>query len=156
MCLCVSALEAIIITSGMIWTPYYWLTKGYNFYMAAVVIIGGGHCLRIEQRWRNQPSKSKPSLYSHYFYLTFLLNSCTQTARQSASVTNVECSVHRRIEVFKKDLALATDQWLCIWLRVEDTHLYFMKACLVCFYTFCIDRSLRAIVTCWCSVLPCM
>ena len=40
---------AIIITSGMIWTPYYWLTKGYYFYMAAVVIISGGHCLRIEQ-----------------------------------------------------------------------------------------------------------
>ena len=115
MCLCVSALEAIIITSGMIWTPYYWLTKGYNFYMAAVVIIGGGHCLRIEQCWRNQPSKSKPSLYiAITFTLTFLLNSCTQTARQSASVTNVGCSVHRCIEVFKEELALATDQWLCI------------------------------------------
>ena len=48
------------------------------------------------------------------FTLTFLLNGCTQTARQSASVTNVGCSVHRRIEVFKEELALATDQWLCI------------------------------------------
>ena len=52
----------LLITSGMLWTPYDWLKKGYSFYMAAVVIIGSGHGLRIEACCRNQPM-SKLSLY---------------------------------------------------------------------------------------------
>ena len=37
-CACVSAPEAIIlITSGMILTPYDWLNKFYSCYMASVV-----------------------------------------------------------------------------------------------------------------------
>ena len=30
------------VVCGVICTPYDWLNKGYSFYMAAVVIIGGG------------------------------------------------------------------------------------------------------------------
>ena len=39
-CVCVSAPKAI--------TQYDWLNKFYSFYMAAVVVIGSGHGLRIE------------------------------------------------------------------------------------------------------------
>ena len=49
----------------MICTPYNWSNKGYGFYMAAVVVISGGHGLRIEVCHSNQ---SKLSLYSHYFH----------------------------------------------------------------------------------------
>ena len=43
----------------MIWTLYDWLKKGYSFYMAAVVVIGGGRGLTIEACRSNQPNKSK-------------------------------------------------------------------------------------------------
>ena len=45
---CVST-PRLLITSGATWTPYDWLNKGYSFYMAAVVVIGDGHGLRIEK-----------------------------------------------------------------------------------------------------------
>ena len=32
----------LLITNGVIWTPYNWLNKFYGFYMAAVVGIGSG------------------------------------------------------------------------------------------------------------------
>ena len=35
-CVCLSVPKAII-TNGMIWTPYGWLNKLYNFYVATVV-----------------------------------------------------------------------------------------------------------------------
>ena len=44
----------------MIWTPY---DKFYSFYMAAVVVISDGCGLRVEVHRRNQPNKSKLSLY---------------------------------------------------------------------------------------------
>ena len=51
-CVCVSTLT-LLITSGVIWTPYDWLSKFYSFYMAALVIIGNGRGLRIEARRGN-------------------------------------------------------------------------------------------------------
>ena len=42
-CVCVSTLR-LLITSGVIWTPYDWLNKFYSCYMATVVIIVNGHC----------------------------------------------------------------------------------------------------------------
>ena len=63
-CVCVCPPLRLLITSGVIWTPYDWLNKGFSFYnKAAVVIIGGGCCLRIEGRRSNQPNKSKLLLY---------------------------------------------------------------------------------------------
>ena len=53
----------LLITSGMIWTPYYWLNKFYSFYMAAVVAINDGCGLTVKVRCINQPNKSKLSLY---------------------------------------------------------------------------------------------
>ena len=32
----------LLITNGVIWTPYNWLNKFYGCYMAAVVSIGSG------------------------------------------------------------------------------------------------------------------
>ena len=52
----------LLITNGMIWTPYDWLNKGYSLYMPTVVVISDGHGLRIEACHRSQPDKSKLSL----------------------------------------------------------------------------------------------
>ena len=43
--------------------PYDWLNRFYSFYMVAVVVISSGCLLRIEAYCRNQPYKTKPSLY---------------------------------------------------------------------------------------------
>ena len=53
-CVCLCAFVSVcppprlLITSGVIWTPYDWLNKFYSFYMVAVVVIGSGCGLRIE------------------------------------------------------------------------------------------------------------
>ena len=39
MCVCPPP-RLLLITSGMIWTPYDWSDKFYGFYIAAVVDIG--------------------------------------------------------------------------------------------------------------------
>ena len=52
LCMCESA-PRLLITRGVMWTPYDWLNKFYSFYMAAVIIIGSGRGLRIEARHGN-------------------------------------------------------------------------------------------------------
>ena len=47
MCACVST-PRLLITSGVIWTPYNWLNKLYSFCIAAVVCIIRRHGLSIE------------------------------------------------------------------------------------------------------------
>ena len=88
----------------MIWTPYDWINKGYSFYMAAIVIIGGGHGLRIEVRHSNQPNKSKLLLYSYCFHL----KTSPQIARQGTLVIKGGCGVrgHMHIKVFKRKAGL--------------------------------------------------
>ena len=66
--MCVCPLPRLLITSGVIWTPYDWLNKFYSFYMAAVVVIGSGRGLRIEARRGNQSNKSKPALYKPLYH----------------------------------------------------------------------------------------
>ena len=47
-CVCVCLPLRLLITSGMIQTPYDWLNKFYGFYMPAVVsIVSGLASLRI-------------------------------------------------------------------------------------------------------------
>ena len=53
----------LLITSGVIKTPYDWLTKFYGFYMAAIVSNISRRGLAIEGYHRNQPNKSKLALY---------------------------------------------------------------------------------------------
>ena len=43
----------LLITSGMIWTPYDWLNKFYSCYMPTVVIIVNVHSLGIGIRHRH-------------------------------------------------------------------------------------------------------
>ena len=88
----------------MIWTPYDWLNKGYSFYMAAVIVSGSWHGLRIEVH-----SKSKLSLYmSCYFHLNILFIHSTQATRWTASVIKVVVACVGKICVFKRraDLGL--------------------------------------------------
>ena len=61
-CACVSALR-LLITIGMIWTPYDWLNKFYSFYLVAVVSIISRRGLRIDGHCRNQLNKSKLVMY---------------------------------------------------------------------------------------------
>ena len=50
MCVCARLPLRLLITSSVMWrgTPYDWLSKGYNFYMATTVIIGSKCVLKIE------------------------------------------------------------------------------------------------------------
>ena len=47
---CVCPPPRLLITSGVIWTPYDWLKKFYSGYMAIVVVIVNGHGLCIDMR----------------------------------------------------------------------------------------------------------
>ena len=55
---CVPALR-LLITSGMIWTPYDWLNKLYSFNMVAAVGIISRCGLKIDAHHRYQPNKDK-------------------------------------------------------------------------------------------------
>ena len=69
-CVCVHvSTPRLLLTRGIIWTPYDWLNKFYNFCMAAIVGIDSRYVLRIEVYYGNQPDKSKLMLYViHYVY----------------------------------------------------------------------------------------
>ena len=49
-CVCVCPPPRLLITSGMIWTPYYCLNKFYSHYMAVVVVIVNRRGLGIDMR----------------------------------------------------------------------------------------------------------
>ena len=55
-CVCVSPPLKLLITGGVIWTPYDWLNKFYGSYMAVVVGIVNGHGLGIVMSCRNSTS----------------------------------------------------------------------------------------------------
>ena len=46
-CLCVCPPPKLLITGGVIWTPYYGLNKFYSCYMGTVFVIVNGHGLGI-------------------------------------------------------------------------------------------------------------
>ena len=66
-CLCVfvSLSPGLLLTSGMIWTPYDWLNNFYTVYVAAVVGIVRrcGLSTDINVHHENQPNKCKIALY---------------------------------------------------------------------------------------------
>ena len=56
MCVCVCVFvftPRLIITSGVIWTPYHWFNKFYSCYMATIVVIVNGRGLGIGTRHRH-------------------------------------------------------------------------------------------------------
>ena len=59
-CMCVCLPPSLLKSSGKICTPYDWLNKFYNFYVAIVVGVIG---LSIDTCHGNQPNKSKLALY---------------------------------------------------------------------------------------------
>ena len=70
-CLRVCPPPRLLITSGVIQTPYDWLNKFYGFSLAAVVDIVSGRDVSIYTRRRIYPNKSKLALYKpllHYNY----------------------------------------------------------------------------------------
>ena len=103
-CGCVCPPLRLLITSGVIWTPYDWLNKGYSLYMAAVVIIDGGCGLRIEAHRSNQPTKTKLSLYSRYFHFNIPFKQLYTSCKTECFSYKGGCGVHRhtRIKVFKR------------------------------------------------------
>ena len=42
----------LLTTSGTIWTPYNWINKFYNLYMAAVVSVNGRRRLTTEAHYK--------------------------------------------------------------------------------------------------------
>ena len=58
MCVCVCPSSRLLLTSGVIWTPYDWLNKLYSFYTAVVVGIVSGCGITIDVHCGNQPNKS--------------------------------------------------------------------------------------------------
>ena len=71
--------------------------------MAAVVIIGGGCGLRIEVRHSNQHNKSKLSLYSCYFNISFKqLYTSWKTERFSYKG---RCGEHGHMRIEEEELA---------------------------------------------------
>ena len=108
-CVCVCLLPWLLITSGMIWIPYNWLHKFYNFYMAAVVnIIGSivsqcGLCLSVDTLHRHNQICLSYHYISHYFHFNCHFKWLT---RQSASFIKVRLVyVHEHytyIEAFKR------------------------------------------------------
>ena len=55
MCVCLP--PRLLITSGIIWTPYDWLNKFYSFYMAAIVDIISRRGLSFDVHYENQCNK---------------------------------------------------------------------------------------------------
>ena len=51
-CMCVYPPPRLLITSGVIWTPYDWLNKFFSCYMTIVVIIVNGRGFGIDTRCR--------------------------------------------------------------------------------------------------------
>ena len=62
-CVCVCLPPRLLITSGVIWTPYDWLNKFYSFYAAAVLSIISRHDLSIDAQCENQLNLHKLALY---------------------------------------------------------------------------------------------
>ena len=73
----VCLLPKLLITSEMLWTPFDWLNKFYNFYMAAVIGINSSHGLTITIKVCHikQPNKSKLAMLLHFKCLKQLYTS---------------------------------------------------------------------------------
>ena len=80
----VSPSPRLLLTSGMIWTPYDWLNNFYTFYVAAVVGIASRYGLGVDINVQhdNQPNKHRITLYklSIHFIKAFKRSSFNTTS----------------------------------------------------------------------------
>ena len=98
---CVSA-PRLLITSGVIWTPYDWLNKLYSFCMAPIISIvsRGGLTIKALALRIKQPNKSKLALYKlllHFYNHLYISN---KTERLSYKGCHGICG-WRRIKIFE-------------------------------------------------------
>ena len=107
-CVSVCPPPRLVITSGVIWTPYDWLKKYYSFCMAAIVSIVSRCGLRIEVRHRNQPDKSKPTLYKPLLHLYSHLKQLYISNKTELFAYKRKCGTcgHARIEALKRRAGL--------------------------------------------------
>ena len=98
----------LVITSGMIWTPYDWLNKHYSFCMAAIVGIVNRRGLGIEACRRSQPNKSKLALYKPLLRLCNHLKQPYISNKTKRFSHKGGCGVRgrTRIEAFKRRAGL--------------------------------------------------
>ena len=108
-CVFVCLLQRLLITCGMIWISYDWLTKFHICYMAAVLIINGRCGLRVQACCINQPNKSKLSLYKPLLLrtLTFFKQLYTRNKTEHFSYKG-GCGVrgHTHVGVFNRRAGL--------------------------------------------------
>ena len=106
-CLCLPPTLRLVITSGVIWTPYDWLKRFYSFCMAAIISIVSRHGLRNEVLCRNQHNKSKLALYKPLldFYSQLYISNKTECFSYKCG-----CGVHELtcIEAFKRRAGLGS------------------------------------------------
>ena len=109
-CVCMSVCPPprLVITSGVMWTPYDWLNKYHSFCMAAIVNIISRHGLRIEAHRRNQTNKSKLALYKPLLCLYSHLKQLPISNKMKHLSYKGGCGVrgHSRIEAFKRRTGL--------------------------------------------------
>ena len=101
-CMCARP-PRLVITNGMIWTPYGWLNKFYSFCMAAIVSIISRHSLTIEVRHRKHPIKSKLALYKLLLHYYNHLKQLYISKKMQHFSYKGGCGIHRHmhIETFK-------------------------------------------------------
>ena len=119
-CVCVRVLLRLLITSsisGVIRTPYNWLNKSYSFYMAAIVIVGGGHGFRIEAHHRKNLIIVSYLCISCYFHFNIPFKQLYTSSNMEHFIYKGGCGMckYMGIKVFKRRAGLlATDKWLCV------------------------------------------
>ena len=106
---------------GMIWTPYDWLNKFYDFYIAGTIGIVSRCGLNIDTHGINNLMRVSQYCMSHYFHfnscLKQLYNVYTWVTSWSTSIIKVGVaymSVLWISEYLKEELPWATDKWLWV------------------------------------------
>ena len=98
--LCLSA-PRLLITSGMIYTPYDWLNKFYSFYKPDVVSIISVRGFTIEARHRKQTNKTKLVLYNCYFHCNRHLKQLYICQSQDGALQLLRWVSYMHIKAFK-------------------------------------------------------
>ena len=99
----------LLITNGMMWTPYDWLNKFYSVYVVAVVGIISRRGLSIDEHHKNHLNKYTLALYKPSIHFNSSLKWLYISSKTEYFNYRGECSAIR-IEAFKKEL---------VWLHIS-------------------------------------